>query len=67
MNKSLKERSLDPFVQAHRRSPRIFLKILKVLQIKQSVIRGGRKVGSYVLMWNILVEQVFMIETWKNS
>ena len=29
MNKSLKERSLDPFVQAHRRSPEIFLIFFK--------------------------------------
>ena len=30
-------------------------------------IRGSREMSTYVLMWNILEEQVFMMETWKNS
>ena len=67
MNKSLKEKGLDPFVQAYRRSLRIFLNFKIFLEVKQSIIRGGREVGSYLLMWNILWEQVYMMETWKNS
>ena len=31
------------------------------------LIRGSREMSTYVLMWNILGEQVFMMETWKNS
>ena len=39
----------------------------KKLEVKQSIIKGGREIGSYMLMWNILGEQVSMMETWKNS
>ena len=38
----------------------------KKLEVKRSIMRGGREVGNYVLMWNILREQVSMMETWKN-
>ena len=67
MNKSLKENDSGPFVRAHRRSLVVFLKILNFLEIKQSFIRDGRKVGSYMLMLNMLEEQVSIMETWKNS
>ena len=66
MNKSPKARGLDSFVQAHKRSPRVFMKILIFLEVKRSFIRGVEKWGSYVLMWNMLEEQVSMMETWKN-
>ena len=33
MNKSLKEKNLDVFVQAYRRSPWIFMNFLKFLKI----------------------------------
>ena len=45
MNKSSKESGLDPFEQAHRRSPRVFMKFLKTLKVKRNIIRGGREVG----------------------
>ena len=67
MNKSLKERGPNAFIQAHRRSPGVILNFLKHFKIKQNIIRGGREVRSYVLMGNILEEQVSMMETWKNS
>ena len=67
MNKSPKERGSDLFVQAHRRSPGLFLNFLKKIEVKRSIISGGNEVSSYMLMWNILGEQVSMIETWKNS
>ena len=63
MNKSPKERGLDPFVQPHRRSPRIYMNFLNFLEVKRSITRGGKEVGSYVLMWNVLGEQVSMMET----
>ena len=37
MNKSPEERGLDPFVQAHKRSPRVFLKFLKFLDVKRNL------------------------------
>ena len=43
------------------------MNLKKKKEIKQSIIRGGRKMGSYMLMWNMLGEQVSMMETWKNS
>ena len=45
MNKSPKERGPDLFVQAHRRSLRIFLNFLKILEVKRSIIKGGKEVG----------------------
>ena len=33
------------------------------LKVKRSIIRGDREMGSYVLMWNILRENVFMMKT----
>ena len=45
MNKSSKESGPDPFEQAHRRSPRVFMKFLKILKVKRNIIRGGREVG----------------------
>ena len=45
MNKSPKERDSDPFVQAHRRSPVVFMKFLNFLEIKQRFIRGSREMG----------------------
>ena len=45
MNKSSKENGMDPFVQAHRRSLRVFMKILNCLEVKQSFIRYGKEVG----------------------
>ena len=36
------------------------------LEVKRSIIRYGREMESYMLMWNIFGEQVFMMETWKN-
>ena len=65
MNKSPKEMGTYPFVQAHRRSPEIFMNFLKFYEVKRNIIRGGREV--YVVMLNILEEQVSMIEIWKNS
>ena len=44
MNKSLKERDIDPFVQTHRRCPRVFIKFLNFLEVERSFIRGGREV-----------------------
>ena len=35
---------------------------LKFLKIKQSIIRGGREVDSYVMVWNIDGEQVSIME-----
>ena len=67
MNKSPKERSPNAVIQAHRRSPGIILNFFTFFKIKQNIIRGGGEVSSYVLMWNILEEQVSMMETWKNS
>ena len=63
MNKSPKERGLNPFVQAHSRSPGVLLNFLNFLEVKRSIIKGGREMGSYVLMWNIIGEQVSMMET----
>ena len=45
MNKSPKEMGLNPCVKAHRRSPGVFMKILKNLEVKQSIIKGGKEVG----------------------
>ena len=44
MNKSPKKNYQNPFVQAYRRSSRVFLKILKCLEVKRSTIKGGREV-----------------------
>ena len=44
MNKSPEENGLDLFVQAHRRSPGVFIKILKLLKVKRSFIRCGTEV-----------------------
>ena len=41
MNKSPYKRGIDPFEQAHGKSPRVFMKFLKFLEIKLS----GREVG----------------------
>ena len=67
MNKSSKERDPNPFVQAHRRSPEVFLKFLNFWKSNEALSEVAEKWSSYVLMWNILGEQVFMMETWKNS
>ena len=67
MNKSPKEKGSNPFVQAHIRSLGVFMIFFLNLEVKRNIIRGGREVDSYVLMWNILREQVFTVETWKNS
>ena len=67
MNKSSEDRGPNPFVQAHRRSPMVFMKFLNFSKVKRSFIRGGREVGSYVMIWNILEEQDSIMETWKNS
>ena len=45
MNKNPKKKGSNPFVQAHRRSLAVFMKILNFLEVKRSFIRGGRKVG----------------------
>ena len=50
MNNSLKEKGLDPYVKAHKRSLVIFLNFLKKFNVKQSIIRGGREIDSYVLI-----------------
>ena len=67
MNKSPKENGPDPYVQTHRKSPGKFLNFYIFLKVKRIIISGGREMDSYVLMWNMLVEQVSMMETWKNS
>ena len=66
MNKIPKERGPDPFVQAYTRSPGVFMNFLKNFGSQTKHIKCGREMGSYVLMWNILGEQVSMMETWKN-
>ena len=38
------EMGLDPLVQAHRKSLEIFLKFLKILEVKRSFIIGGKEV-----------------------
>ena len=45
MNKILKERHLNPFVQAHGRSPMEFMEFLNFVEVKQSFIRSGKEVG----------------------
>ena len=69
MNKSPKEKGSNPFVQAHIRSLGVFMIFFSLnLEVKRNIIiRGGREVDSYALMWNILREQVSTVETWKNS
>ena len=67
INKSSKERGSDPFVQAHRRSTRVFLKFFKFWKPREALSEVVEKCGSYMLMWNILGEQVSMMETWNNS
>ena len=67
MNKSPKEKGLDPLVQARRRIPWAFMKFLKIFEVKRSFVEVSEKLSGYVLMWNILGKQVSMMETWKNS
>ena len=50
MNNSLKEKGLDSYVKAHKRSLVTFLNFKKKFKVKQSIIRGGRKIDSYVLI-----------------
>ena len=37
------------------------------MKLLLNIISGEKKLGSYVLMWNMLEEQVTIMETWKNS
>ena len=68
MNKSPKEKSSDLFIQAQIRSPGIFMIFfLKFLEVKRSIIRYDREVGCYVLMLNILKEQVSMIKILEDQ
>ena len=45
MNKSSNENAPNPFVQAHKISLGVFMKILIFLEVKRSFIKGGREVG----------------------
>ena len=67
MNKGLKERDPDPLVQAHRRSLRVFMKILNFWKSNETLSEMVEQWNSYMPMQNILREQVSMMETWKNS
>ena len=71
MNKSLKEKGSNLFIQARRRSPGVFIKFKKKkgsqTKLLSNIKRGAKKWGNYVLMWNILEERVFIMEMWKNS
>ena len=64
MTKSLKERGLDPFVQAHRRRSKDIYEYFKFFGSQMKHNQRWQRSG---LMWNILGEQVSMMETWKNS
>ena len=44
MNKSPRKNGPYPFVQAHRRSPGVFLNFLNYFEVKQSIIRCDKEV-----------------------
>ena len=45
MNKSPKEMGPNSFVQTYRKNPGVFIKFLKFLEVKQSIIRSDKEVG----------------------
>ena len=38
------------------------MNFFKKFEVKRSIIKDGREMGNYVLMWNILGEQVSTME-----
>ena len=45
MNKSSDKIGSNPFEQVHRKSLRVFMKILKFLEVKRRFIKSGIEVG----------------------